>query len=92
MAKYTTEKGLELELDTLHHEGIAYLSFDEIIKWLKWEQSLLEEDDQELMHNLIKEMVKCKQQSKKVYKKCEKCGGEGWIYMPKGRVRKCNKC
>lgn len=23
---------------------------------------------------------------------CEKCGGEGWIYLRNGDVKKCNKC
>jgi len=23
---------------------------------------------------------------------CKKCGGEGWIYLKNGNVKKCNKC
>ena len=24
--------------------------------------------------------------------KCSKCGDEGWLYLPDGRVKKCSKC
>lgn len=65
---YNRDNGLETDLEVLGCDGEAYLSFDEIIKWLKWQQSLLDNDPEgtELMHHLIREMVRSKQSSIKI--------------------------
>lgn len=63
MGEYTNHAAPEFDLELTSHDGERYLSVDEVIKWLKWQQELLKPDDPigvELMHNLIKEMVKVK--------------------------------